>query len=103
MYTPITLDKMRNFRYGMKALSLIEKKFGKRIGEVDFNELTLEELSIVLWAGLVHEDATLTPDGVMDLVDQHSGLTAISAVMSDAMADAFGAPSASEADTDGKK
>ena len=29
MYYPIQLDKSRNFRYGMKALDLIEKKMGK--------------------------------------------------------------------------
>ena len=27
-YCPIQLDKARNFKYGMKAISLIEKKLG---------------------------------------------------------------------------
>ena len=34
-YYPIKLDKVRNFRYGMKAIDLIEKTYGKPIMEID--------------------------------------------------------------------
>ena len=69
MYTPIELDKARNFKYGMKAISLVEKKFKKPISKVDMNNLTMEETATIIWAGLVHEDKNLTSDRVMDIVD----------------------------------
>lgn len=73
-YHPIKLDKVRNFKYGMKAISLIEKKFKKPISQIDMDNLTMEETAIIIWAGLYHEDDNLTPDKVMDLVDEHSDL-----------------------------
>ena len=76
-YYPIQLDKVRNFKYGMKALSLVEKKFKKPINKVDMDNMTMEEAAILIWAGLTHEDKSLTPDKVMDLVDEHSNLPAV--------------------------
>lgn len=82
MYYPIQLDKARNFRYGMKAISLIEKKFKKPMAKIDFESMTMEEMAVFLWAGLAHEDRDLTPDKVMDLVDEHSDVvTAVNAAM----------------------
>ena len=69
MYTPIEVDKARNFNYGRKAISLVEKKFKKPISKVDMNNLTMEEMATIIWAGLVHEDKNLTSDRVMDIVD----------------------------------
>lgn len=71
MYTPIMLDKMRNFRYSMRALSLIEKSFKKPLARIEFGALTIEETMTVVWAGLVHEDNNLTPDVLLDIMDQH--------------------------------
>lgn len=90
MFTPITLDKARNFRYGMKAISRLEKVFGKSISNIDLNGLTMEEVATLIWAGLVHEDAKLTPDKVMDLIDDHSNVAAVMEVASKAMGEAFG-------------
>jgi len=77
-YYPIQLDKSRNFKYGMKAISLIEKKFKKPImkieGMIDAKLLTMDDLAIIMWAGLVHEDNKLTSDKVMELVDEHSNM-----------------------------
>lgn len=89
-YYPITLDKERNFRYGMKALSLLEKKFKKPIGEIDMNVLSIDEIATIFWAGLTHEDAELTIDKVMDLVDSYSTLGEVLPVMLEAMQGAFG-------------
>ena len=69
---PITLDRERNLKYGMRNTSLIEKKFKKPITKIDMDNLTMEETSIVLWAGLQHEDKSLTPDAVIDLVDDYT-------------------------------
>lgn len=89
-YTPIKLDKVRNFRYGMKAIHLIEKKLKKNISKVNFDDLSMEEIAIFMWAGLEHEDKNLTPDKVMDLVDEHSNFPAVSEVMFQAFRESFG-------------
>ncbi len=102
MLTPIQLDQMRYFRYGMKALSLMEKTLGCRIAELDFERLNLEELAKVWWAGLVHEDPKLTPDRVMELVDDHASIELMMQAMAAAMTEAFGKGKADGAD-DAKK
>jgi hypothetical protein len=91
MYTPIKLDKTRNFRYGMKALNLIEKKFNKNIASIDFENLTIEGTMTIIWAGLVHEDKDLTPEALIDIIDNNGiKLETIVTAMSEALQDAFG-------------
>lgn len=89
-YVPIKLDKVRNFRYGMKAISLIEKKFKKPISKIDYDNLTMEDAAVIIWAGLVHEDKDLTPDKVMELIDEYSNLTDAMGAMSEALMGSFG-------------
>lgn len=96
MFTPVELDKIRNFRYGMKPISLIEGKFGKKLAEIDMENLSMEETAVLIWAGLVHEDKDLTPDKVMDLVDEHSSLPKVLEKMTKAMESAFGEVEASK-------
>lgn len=90
MYTPIQLDKTRNFRYGMQAISKIEKKLKKQIQQIDFNSLSMEDTATILWAGLVHEDSNLSPQKVMELVDDHSTIKTVVAAMGEAFKEAFG-------------
>lgn len=97
IFTPITLDKARNFRYGMKALSLIEKKFKKNMSSIDFENLTIEETITIVWAGLVHEDKDLTVDKLIDIIDE-TGIKfdEIVKAMSEAISDAFGSSEVTE-------
>lgn len=88
-FTPFKLDKMRNFRYGMKALHLIEKTLGVSVSNMDLDNLTMEQTAIIIWAGLQWEDKELTPEKVMDLVDEHSSLTQAITAMGDAFKEAF--------------
>lgn len=90
MFIPIKLDKMRNFRYGMKAISLMEKKLGKPAAKINFEEMTMEEVATVVWAGLAHEDKELTPDKVMDIIDDHADITTVITAAGEALATAFG-------------
>lgn len=95
-YCPIQLDKARNFKYGMKAISLIEKKLKTPIGKVDMNNLTMEDTAVIIWAGLQHEDKDLTPDKVMDLVDEYSDLQTVIEAMGEALQAAFGSKQGNE-------
>jgi hypothetical protein len=95
-FYPIQLDKMRNFKYGMKALHLIEKKLKKPVSKIDMDNLTMEDAATLIWAGLQHEDKDLTPDKVMDLVDEYSNIPAVMQAMGKAFAAAFGADAPEE-------
>ena len=89
MFTPIKLDKVRNLRYGMKAISLIEKSLNTSVSKIDFNELRMEDAATIIWAGLYHEDNDLTPDKVMDLVDEHSNIQTAIETMGEAFQSSF--------------
>ena len=91
MYYPIEFDKVRNFKYGMRAISLVENEFKKPISTVDLNALTMEEIAVIIWAGLVHEDKNLSPDRVMDLVDGSKlTVTQVFETAGEALSKAFG-------------
>lgn len=90
MYTPIQLDKMRNLRIGMKAISLVEKRLKKSIAKLDMENLTMDDMATLIWAGLYHEDQSLSVDKVMDLVDNHSNIKTAMEAVRDAMQQAFG-------------
>ena len=85
MYTPVEMDKVRNFRFGMRAVDFIEKKFKKPISKVDFENLTMSETATVILAGLIHEDRELTEEKVMDLIDEKGNLEEVLSAMGEAM------------------
>lgn len=90
-FIAIELDKTRNLRFGMVALSKIENKLGKPFSKIDFeNNTTYDEIATVLWAGLSHEDPDLTPEKVKELVDDYSDIPSALAAMGEAMKEAFG-------------
>ena len=88
-YYPIELDKSRNFKYGMRALDRIEKKLKVNIAKLNMENLSIEETTTLIWAGLVHEDKTLTVDRVMDLIDEYSNMAKVTEAMNKAFEDAF--------------
>ena len=84
-FVEIKLDKTRNLRFGMVALMKIEKSLGKPFTTIDFDKLMYHELATIIWAGLSHEDASLTIDKVAELVDDYSNMQTVIAAMSEAM------------------
>lgn len=90
MYTTIVLDKARNMRLGMKAISLVEKKLKKPIAKLDMDNLTMEDMATIIWAGLFHEDKSLNVDKVMDLIDEHSNIRDVMTAVGEAISQAFG-------------
>lgn len=90
MFTPVQLDKMRNFRYGMVAIHRIEQMLQTKIAKLDLNDLSIYELSVIVWAGLVHEDSSLTPETVMEMIDEHSSMVEITEALAKAFTAGFG-------------
>ena len=65
----IDLDKQRQLKFTGKAFRIIEKETGKNAlqGEV-WQSMSMTDLCAVLWAGLTHEDRSLTLDEASDLL-----------------------------------
>ena len=57
---------------------------------IDTESLSMHELSVFIWAGLYHEDRDLTPEKVMDLVDDYSDIPTASLALGEAVTQAFG-------------
>ena len=76
-YVPIELDKVRNLKIGIKASKIVQDETGKPLVEIigSFeNEMNIDYMIWILYAGLVHEDNKLTFDKVLDIVDEHSNI-----------------------------
>jgi hypothetical protein len=89
-FVPIQLDKMRNLRYGMKALSKIEDSLNTPLAKIDMNCMTQRQLATFIWAGLEHEDKELTPDSVMDLIDDYSDIQVVADLLTKAITASMG-------------
>lgn len=68
-YVDIQLDKKRKLRYTMNALAEIEDALGVTMGEIDTVKMTIKNIRVILWAGLIHEDPELTVEEVGNMVD----------------------------------
>lgn len=68
----LNLDRPRRLKFGFKAIRLIREKFGDR-DIADLMNMKVDEMPIVAWAGLVHEDEGLTAEKVEALIDEKIG------------------------------
>lgn len=90
----IKLDKTRRLKYTLKGVRILTKKYGsvqkavqslqKFNGEI--NEELIDNLSMLLFAGLVHEDPDLTQDDVENMIDLRY-LNSLPALINTAMSD----------------
>lgn len=90
----IELDRPRTFRYGMGALVKIEELTGKAISKLDLDNIAIKDLRSIIYAGLCHEDKSLTPDMVCEIVDEYSDLSTVAEKLGEAMTLAFGSKNA---------
>ena len=65
----ITLDKKRTIRFTLNALAEIEDALGVPLSKLSEVELGVKTVRTMLWAGLLHEDETLTERQVGNWVD----------------------------------
>jgi DNA mismatch repair protein MutH len=68
-FVKIELDKVRHLRYTMNALAEIEDQLGVPLSEMKDVKMTIKNVRVILWAGLIHEDAELTQEEVGNMVD----------------------------------
>ena len=86
----INLDKPRTLRYGMNALAKIEDITGKSILALDLNRVGIKDLLAIVYGGLYHEDNTLTPEKVGDLIGEYSDINEVAEKIGEALTAAFG-------------
>lgn len=86
----IVLDRPRSLRYGMNALVRIEELLGKPITKLDFDNISIKDLRTIVYAGLYHEDKSLSPEIVGDLIDEYSDISLAAEKLGEAMTEAFG-------------
>jgi len=67
----IKLDHPRRLKYSWNSLCEFERQMGMAVGEAlgDEKNLGCNTLRALLWAGLIWESPTLTPDEAGDLID----------------------------------
>lgn len=65
----IMLDKKRTIRFTLNALAEIEDALNVPLSKLSEVELGVKTVRTMLWAGLLHEDETLTERQVGNWVD----------------------------------
>lgn len=86
----LVLDKPRTLRYGINALAKIEDATGRPLMQLDLNSVGIKDLLAIVYAGLYHEDKSLTIEKVGDLIDEHSNLNEVAEKIGEALTIAFG-------------
>lgn len=91
---PIKLDKERNLKYGFGAMIAIEDLTGKGFLELvsemkNPKKLKIKTVRDILWAGLVHEDETLTPNDVTRILDNADDIQNLIIKINEAFGTAF--------------
>jgi len=90
----VNLDKPRKLRYTTNALVMLEESLGKPIGEImnDFaNGLYgFKDIRNLLWAGLLDEDSSLTPEDAGNLLDEAEDFAEVVTKIGEALQESFG-------------
>ncbi len=75
---PVQLDKKRNLKFGFNAMVAFEEVTGEKffdvMGQVTTKKglnMTMGQVRALLWACLLHEDDTLTPESLGDILDDN--------------------------------
>ncbi|SCY25107.1 hypothetical protein [Alkaliphilus peptidifermentans] len=90
MGVTLELDRPRTLRYGMNALVKIEELTGKPISKLDLENISMKDLRTIVYGGLFHEDKSLTPEVVGNLIDEYSSMETVAEKLGKAMELAFG-------------
>lgn len=69
-YVTINLDKPRNLRFDLNAMSAYEEVTGKSAFNIG-DDISAKSIRALLWASLIHEDDQLTLDDVGSMI--HTG------------------------------
>ena len=94
----IDLDKARTIKFDINSLAELEDKLDKPCSQIfgNLENVGMRELRLFLWAGLIHEDETLTPKQAAALISHAMGanltekVATVMAKVLEAVTSAFG-------------
>ena len=69
---PIQLDKQRHLRFDFNALCALEDELGlsiAKLGNILAGSVGLKDLRAIVWAGLIHEDESLSVKDVGNFLE----------------------------------
>ena len=93
IFTTVKLDKAKNIVLGFKAMQEFKNITGNSLTKIDFEseDLEVEEIvPVIFYAGLKHEDNSLTLEKTTELLDEHLGIKGAIELIPQIMQDAFG-------------
>ena len=89
----LTLDRIREVRFGHKALKMLMSLTGKSLTNIADEEFSLEELEKVMFCGLISDakehGETLKLEDMEDLLDRAKNFNEIMEAMEKALNNAF--------------
>jgi len=66
---PVQLDRVRHLRYTLGTVERLQKEVGEDAFAQAATSTSYDQIAKMLWYGLAHEDPTLTPEAVKEMVD----------------------------------
>lgn len=60
----------KKFKFGMQAIAFIEEEMKCTVQEINFEKMKVSDGAIIIAAGLVHDDDTMTAKKVLKAVDE---------------------------------
>ena len=91
-YVSINADKMRNLRYTFNSLMVLEEHLDRPISQLG-DGIKFKDIGVLVWAGLLHEEPTLTLSGtgaIIDAVLENEGIQSLMEKVGQAIECAFG-------------
>lgn len=85
----IKLDKEREIKFNMRAISRAEKLLGQSIIK-SAQDPTMEVIAGLTLAGISHEKNSFTIDEIMDLIDEHTTIQDVTEQVLTALSEAMG-------------
>ncbi|MFV9511805.1 hypothetical protein [Tepidibacillus sp. LV47] len=86
---PIILDKERHLKFDLNAFAELEELYGDFQTAMDaMQKGSIKAIRAMLWAGLIHEDKSLTVEDVGSMIDM-SNINEVVGIISKAISEAM--------------
>ena len=87
-FVTINADKERHLRFNFNSLMILEESLDKPVTSL-WSSLSFKDINLLVWAGLLHEEPTLTKEETADIIE-NEGLQTLSNKLAVAITIAFG-------------
>lgn len=85
-YVTIRLDKSRNLLFNFNAICELEEEIGRPITHLQDSNIGFREIRALLWAGLRHEDPSLTIEDAGNLINEAESIQYVTETVVEALA-----------------